>query len=181
MGTPVPLLASILLSILLAFLLPNSTASSCVVLDYDLSPLSTVDLHYSTVNDSYTYRACQPSPSCPSHSNFCRTRLTDPAHPTTALSHWPSRASSLSSALHAVDTSASTGPDGVGVVLRLTQWGGGRCDWPLQGEQRVVVEWVCNPLADEPVLGVRVENDCVYDAAITTKYVCQNKKPPGSE
>ena len=154
-----------------------ATASSCIVLDYDLSPLSTIDLRYSTINYTYIYRPCQPATSCPSNSNFCRLSLTGPTASSTSLSVWPSS----SSALHPTDTSASTSPDGVGVVLRTTQWGGSRCDGPYQGEHRVTVEWVCNPLADVAVLGVREENDCVFDAAITSKYLCQRNKRGGHQ
>ena len=179
--TPTSLSILLLCLLLSSTLLPHLSSAACIVLDYDLSPLSTADLHYSNSNHSFIYRPCQASPSCPSHSNFCRTSLLDPSSPPSPLSYWPTSSHpSLSSQLHAVDTSASLGPDGVGVVLRLTQWGGERCPGPLAGERRVTVEWVCNPVADVPVLGVREDNDCVYDAAITTKFVCQNKKRPGS-
>ena len=154
-----------------------TAASSCVVLDYDLSPLSTTDLIWKDTakNSTYIYRPCQASPSCPSHSNFCRLSLADPSSSPTSLSAWPSSTSGL----HPTDTSASTSADGIGVVLRTTQWGGSRCSGPLGGEHRVTVEWVCNPLAEVGVLGVREENDCVFDAAITSKFLCQRNHKGG--
>ena len=43
------------------------------------------------------------------------------------------------------------------------------------GEQRVIMEWVCNPQAKVAVLGVgEPEAGCVWDASIATHLVCQN-------
>ena len=165
------------LPLLLLLLLPSPACGSCVVLDFDLSALSTRDLYFSTVNDSYTYRPCKPAFGCPSGANFCRQSLR--SHNTSLLSYWPSASSSapLSSVLHAVDTSASTDAAGIGVVLRLTSWNGEQCEeGGLGGERRVTVEFVCNPQAEVAVLGVsELQPGCVYDAAVTSRFMCQNR------
>jgi hypothetical protein len=171
-ASPLRLIA--LLSLLSAFACLSPVSGKCVVLNYDLSPLSTRDLHYSTVNDSYVYRPCKPAFGCPSEANFCRQSLL--SHNTSLLSYWPSASSSspLSSVLHAVDTSAGTDAAGVGAVLRYTQWTGEQCDeGVLGGERRVTVTFVCNPLAEVAVLGVAEVQPCVYDLAVTSRFLCQ--------
>ena len=144
-----------------------TTADSCVVLDYDLTAFSHTDLTYSTPAYTYSYRACNSSPACPDSANFCRSSTNS----STALTYWPDHSSDL----HAVDTSSSVGSDGVGVVLRFTQWTGRQCERVGGGEQRVIMEWVCNPTATTAVLGVgEPEPGCVWDASIATSLVCQN-------
>ena len=151
--------------------LTSTTAASCVVLDYDLTAFSTTDLTFTTPDYTYTYRACNPSPACPDEANFCRTSTDAQNRSTLSLTHWPDHTSDL----HPIDTSAYVGADGVGVVLRFTQWTGRQCQRVGGGEQRVIMEWVCNPTAQVPVLGVgEPEPGCVWDASIATNLVCQN-------
>ena len=174
-ATPPLSLSAPLLLLLLLSLSPSFTAaSSCVVLDYDLTAFSTTDLTYHTPNYTYTYRACNPSPACPDNANLCRTATTTTAgHDQSALplTHWPVHTADL----HPIDTSASVGSDGIGVVLRFTQWTGRQCERVGGGEQRVMMEWVCNPSAKVAVLGVgEPEPGCVWDASIATSLVCQN-------
>lgn len=152
------------LSLLLCIAVSLATSSACQLAGYDMTFLSSKDMQASTGSLSFAFRACEPAAACDDGASFCITEDRD--HPeitsTTGLAYW--------SNIHATRLPISgRDENGTGPVMRFTSFS----DCDIGGVARVSFEFVCNPTAKQPVIGVGSAQQCVYDASIASAELCQ--------